>query len=116
MANYVTVSTDTADKVIKGGPFVWDGTTAITVPAGQTTMLATSATAQGYTYPPRPVSETNAADLRDKASSALATNVTFLAIASPSNAQVSTQVKALTRECSALIRLLLGQTDVEDGA
>lgn len=115
MASYVSVSTDQADKVIKSGPFIWDGATPLTLPTGQTTMLASDAQTGGYSFPPRPVTELNAADLRDKATTALATNVTYLAIASPTNAQVAAQVKVLTRECSALIRLLLNQTDDTSG-
>lgn len=59
--------------------------------------------------------ELNAADLHAKALAALDTNVAFLAVASPSNAQVLAQVRVLTRECTALIRLLLGALDVTDG-
>jgi hypothetical protein len=43
--------------------------------------------------------------LLDKAKAALTANATFLAIATPSNAQVSAQVKALTRQVNALIKL-----------
>lgn len=53
---------------------------------------------------------------------AQASNATFLAIASPTNAQNAAQVRALTqtqqtllKECSALIRLLLGLLDDTSG-
>jgi hypothetical protein len=46
-------------------------------------------------------------DLHAKARAALAANATFLALAAPTNAQTLAQVKTLTRECSALIRLLI---------
>ena len=111
MASYVFVSTDNTDKVIKGGPFVWDGTSPLTPPAGQTTLLASDAIAQGYTVPARPVADVNADTIRAKAAAAIGVNATYLALASPTNAQVSAQVKALTRECTGLIRLLLGQLD-----
>lgn len=56
-----------------------------------------------------------AADLRAKASAALSANDTFLALAAPSNAQTLTQVQRLTRECDALIRLVIGQLDSTTG-
>jgi len=57
----------------------------------------------------------NGATLRQKASAALAANATFLALASPTNAQTVAQVKALTAECNAVIRLALGQLDSTSG-
>lgn len=52
--------------------------------------------------------ETTQADLRTKARQALSTNATFLGIAAPTNAQLTTQLKAITRQNNALIRLLIG--------
>jgi hypothetical protein len=55
--------------------------------------------------------QTNTNTIRSRAATALTTNATFLAIASPSTAQVATQVKALTRQCDGVIRLMLNQLD-----
>lgn len=62
---------------------------------------------------------TQAVDNREallvKAAQALTNNATFLAIASPTQAQAVTQVKALTRQVNALIRMQLGDTaDISD--
>jgi anti-sigma factor RsiW len=73
--------------------------------------------------------QVNEQTLRDRAQAALAANTTdqadnaiYLAIASPSAAQVTAQVRALTRqsntqarELTAVIRLLLGLLDSTDG-
>lgn len=52
--------------------------------------------------------QTAATALLSKASAAIAGNVTYLAIASPSNAQVTAQVRALTRQTNAVMRLIAG--------
>ncbi len=59
--------------------------------------------------------QVNESTLRSRAAQALATNAAFLALVAPTNAQNATQVQRLTRECSALIRLLLELTDTTDG-
>lgn len=53
----------------------------------------------------------NAETLRQRATSALAGSQAFLAIGTPTTAQVVAQVKALTLQSSALARLALGLLD-----
>jgi hypothetical protein len=53
--------------------------------------------------------------IEDRARQAYDLNVAFLANASPSNAQVLAQVRLLTRECNALIRLVVGMLDSDAG-
>lgn len=64
---------------------------------------------------PVDITVTNRDTLTSKATAALAANVTFLAIASPSTAQVTAQVKALTRQVDALIKLQLSLLDDTTG-
>lgn len=47
------------------------------------------------------------ADLETKLTAAVAANKTFLALSSPTAAQVGAQVKSLTRQVNALLRLRL---------
>jgi hypothetical protein len=53
----------------------------------------------------------NGETLRGRAKTALATNATFLAITSPTTAQVREQARALTRQVDALIRLTVNALD-----
>jgi hypothetical protein len=57
----------------------------------------------------------NRTTIEQRATAALAANATYLAIASPTNAQNLAQIRLLTRECSGIIRLLLNQLDSTDG-
>lgn len=54
---------------------------------------------------------TNRDSLHSKAQAALTNNATYLAITAPTNAQVVAQVRALTRQVNALIRLEINQLD-----
>lgn len=56
----------------------------------------------------------NADVLKKRASDALQTNRDFLATERPTPSQTSAQVRHLTEECSALIRLLLGRLEGTD--
>lgn len=111
---YLIVSTDLADLTVKGGPILAQA--GFDPGPGRKLISEAEAAAGGYTFPARPAAEVNADDLRDRARAAIATNLTFLANGSPTNAQVVAQVRALTRECTALVRLLVGQFDTTDGA
>jgi hypothetical protein len=59
--------------------------------------------------------DTNKATIEQRAQTALAANETFLALASPSNAQNAAQIKLLTRECQGLIRLAIKALDSLNG-
>lgn len=101
---------------------------AIVAGAGTATVLREPTTAQAVASAAAPIlaaeaaannvaaqQAANAETMRVSAVNALAANVNFLAIASPSTAQVTAQVKALTRQVDALIRLVGGQLDSTAG-
>lgn len=56
----------------------------------------------------------NQETLHSRARSAIVANRDFLALASPSNLQNAAQVRSLTQQMNALIRLTLGQLDSTD--
>lgn len=64
---------------------------------------------------PMPPEQVNADALTKKAQTALTANATYLAISSPSAAQVAAQVNSLTKQSNALIRLLVNKLDATTG-
>ena len=60
--------------------------------------------------------QTNHDTLQQAAITAITANQTFLAVASPTTAQVASQVKALTRQINALIRIVTNQLDSTAGS
>ena len=56
----------------------------------------------------------NKLTIEEQALVALKKNKTFLSLASPTNAQSLAQIKALTRQNNAIIRLLLNKLDEID--
>lgn len=89
---------------------LWDGTTMVveTDAVDQPTLDAAVAAA------PAASREASRATLRQQAQQALAGNRTYVALASPTAAQTTAQVKALSRQQNALIRLVLGVLDGTD--
>ena len=86
-----------ADVVIKN-----EGGTAVYYVDG---VQVTRAQAIAASDPATITASVNEKALIDKALAALTANNTFLAIATPTNAQVSAQGKALTRQSTARLRL-----------
>jgi hypothetical protein len=106
VAKYALLNGATCVNIIE-----WDGNVATYNPAPLTAVLYNPAVHVVAVS----VTDANRATLTTKATTALAANVTYLALATPTTAQNTTQVQQLTRECSALIRLLLGQLDDTSG-
>lgn len=64
---------------------------------------------------PKLVIETNKRSLESKAAQAIAVNETYIARTAPTTAQNTAQIKALTRQNTAIIRLLLKKLDSTSG-
>lgn len=79
----------------------WDASSVLTLERPYTAAENAFADAQAQAE----TEMSNETSLRDKARTALTNNATFLAIATPTTAQAITQVKALTRQVNALIKL-----------
>ena len=112
---YVIVSTNIADKGIKDGPLLWDGISSFNVGAGLQLITASAAREGGYTRPATPVTELNAATLRERIGVGLAESRVFLGRGTPTNVEIVAQVRLLTRLTTAYGKLLLDQTDTTDG-
>ena len=112
---YVIVSTNLADKVIKGGPLLWDGTSTFSPGPGLQLITVEAAQQGGYTERARPITELNAATLRERIGIALAANAAYTGLPTPTAAQTTAQVQRLTRLTTALAKLMLEQVDSTDG-
>ena len=78
------------------------------------TQAALDAAVSAHVAPDYAARRANETTIRDRAASALDANATFLALTAPTAAQNAAQVKALTRQVNALIRLVLGRFDGAD--
>jgi hypothetical protein len=112
---YVVVSTDTTDKVIKEGPLLWDGISSFSVGAGLQLITANAAREGGYTRPSPPATVLNVATLRERIGVGLAENRVFLGRGAPTNAEILAQMRLLTKLTTALAKYMLDQTDTTDG-
>ena len=61
------------------------------------------------------VANTTAATITTQATTAIGLNRTFLALVTPSNAEVVAQVRRLTRQNNGIIRLLVNRASLADG-
>lgn len=112
----VLVSTDPNDKVIKAGPFRQNADAPSEPPEGFMWLSQFQASSQEYSYNFNyqfPSDLTN--DLHNKIAKALVKNREFLDLESPTDVDFQQQVRRLTRQVSALIRLQIGALDTIDG-
>jgi hypothetical protein len=107
---------------------IWDSVDASTVDFGEgktVRLIGNFKVSPGDTFDgvtltkavPKPLTaeETNRRTLLDKGAQALASNATYLAIPSPTQAQAGAQVQSLTKQVNALIRLASSLLDTTDG-
>jgi hypothetical protein len=92
-----TTTHDRSVELVDGTP------TVVWTPRAWTTDEQTARTAKA-----------NGTTIRTQAEQAMVGNKTFLALASPTQAQTLAQVKALTKQNQGLIRLVLGKLDAVD--
>lgn len=90
-----------------------DGTVTVKDGAGQVTDTR-PATPETLAHVAAATVERNRTTIEQAARTALTVNRDFLADQSPTNAKTLAQVRMLTRECSALIRLMLSELDRTD--
>ncbi len=87
-----------------GGPFEDAGEKTITADGATDQQLTTAITTASGVFVDR---KANQVSLLAKAAQAVTVNNTFLALSTPTNAQIVAQVQRLTRENTALIKFLL---------
>jgi len=115
VAQYVIVSADIADKVIKDGPLLWDGISSFNVGAGLQLITVNAAREGGYTRPSPPATEQNAATLRERIGVGLVASATYTGLPNPTAAQTAAQVRRLSLLTAALAKLALELFDTTDG-
>lgn len=95
-----------------GAPLESTGSKTITADGVDDATLTQKVSAAAAVFVDR---DANTAALQAKAVAAIQTNKTFLALASPTAAQVRDQTIALSREMNGIIKLLVGQVDDTSG-
>ena len=115
VGQYVVVSMDTTDKVIKDGPLLWDDTSSFNVGTGLQLITVNAAREGGYTRPSPPATEQNAATLRERIGVGLVASAVYTGLPNPTAAQTTAQVRRLSLLTTALAKLALELLDTTDG-
>lgn len=115
------VVTDAAGTAVVGGPYLIDSADVATFKTAEqledpTRKLMPETPTRRNLGGPIPITDQNRATLAQRAENALRANANYLALATPTAAQQAQQLDRVTRESSALIRLVLGLLDSMDGA